>query len=162
MRSPRLLVLAAVLAALLGSPRPASADITAFLGVSPTTATRMARGVAVGATFLVVGFEFEYSDIVEDLGAGAPGLRTGTFNGLLQTPIAVAGMRFYATAGAGVYREELGVASETHVALNVGGGIKLQLIGPLRARFDYRLFKLRGSPINNQYHRFYAGLNLGF
>jgi hypothetical protein len=71
-------------------------------------------------------------------------------------------MQFYATGGGGVYREELGVASQTDVAANLGGGVKVGLIGPLRARFDYRVFKLRGTPINDQYQRFYAGLNINF
>ena len=29
------------------------------------------------------------------------------FNGLLQTPVPIAGMQFYGTAGGGVYRETL-------------------------------------------------------
>ncbi len=163
MRSPSVIVLGAVLgAAIFAAPRTASADITAFLGASPTGATRMARGLAFGGGFLVVGFEFEYSDLVEDLDEAAPGLRSGMFNGLVQTPVAVAGLQFYGTAGGGVYREELGVASETNVGVNLGGGVKVRLIGPLRARLDYRLFKLRGSAIHDRYHRFYLGANLGF
>ena len=51
-------------------------------------------------------------------------------------------------------------ASETALAVNIGGGIKARLAGPLGVRIDYRLFKLRGSPINDQYHRFYAGATL--
>lgn len=161
MRSPRLAALAA-LALTLGFAAPASADITAFLGFSPTSGTRAARGVAVGATFVIGGFEFEYSGLSEDIGKGAPSLRTGMFNGFLQTPVAVARMHFYATLGGGLYREQLGVNSETNLGMNVGGGVKVALVGPLRARFDYRVFKLGGSPINSQYHRFYAGANLSF
>jgi hypothetical protein len=162
MHRPRLIVIAAVLAGLLGSAGPAAADITGFLGFSPTTATRGARGVAVGSGFLVVAFEFEYSSISQELSSGAPGLTSGMFNVLLQTPIPVAGMQFYGTVGGGIYKEELGVVSETSFGTNLGGGVKLRLIGPLRARFDYRLFKLQGSPINTRYNRFYAGLNVRF
>lgn len=162
MHRPRLFVLAAAAAALLGISAPASADITGFLGFSPTTANRGARGVAVGGGFLVVGFEFEYSAISEELSSGAPGLTSGMFNVLLQTPIPVAGIQFYGTAGGGIYKEELGVVSETSFGTNLGGGIKLRLLGPLRARFDYRLFRLQGSPLNTRYNRFYAGINLGF
>lgn len=162
MRAFKALAVAATLVATLGAPRPASADITAFLGVSTTGATRMARGLAFGGGFLVVGFEFEYSDLKEDLKDGAPGLRTGMFNGLLQTPVPVAGIQFYGTLGGGLYREELGVVTETNVGVNVGGGAKIRLIGPLRARVDYRLFKLRGSALYDRYNRFYVGANLGF
>jgi len=36
------------------------------------------------------------------------------------------------------------------------------LTGPLRLRFDYRLFNLRGDPLYPKVHRFYAGVNLAF
>ncbi len=83
-------------------------------------------------------------------------------NGLLQTPLAVAGAQLYVTAGAGLYRERLAGASETSLAVNVGGGAKIRLVGPLRLRLDYRLFSLRGDPLHDRYHRFYAGANVGF
>lgn len=162
MRCSRRLATVLVLAGILASADAASADITAFLGLSPTGGTRSARGLAVGGGFTIVGFEFEYSDLVEDLQDGAPGLRTGMFNGVLQTPVAVSGLQFYGTLGGGIFREELGVASETSFALNMGGGVKVRLLGPLGARFDYRLFKLRGDPIRDRYHRLYAGVNLAF
>jgi hypothetical protein len=162
MHRPSFLALIVVVAALLGPARPASADITAFLGFSPTTATRTALGVAVGGGFLVVGFEFEYSSISEDAEQLAPGLKTGMANLLVQTPFPIAGLQFYGTAGGGFYAEDLGVATEKNVGANIGGGVKIHLLGPLRARIDYRVFKLRGSPINDKYHRFYAGVNLGF
>jgi hypothetical protein len=157
-----LVLVIAALAAVLGPARPARADITAFLGVSPSPDTHLARGVAVGGGFLVVKFEFEYSHLSEDADKLAPSLQTGMFNGMLQTPVAVAGIQFYGTLGAGIFRERLGAASETNFGTNVGGGIKVRLIGPLRGRVDYRLFRLRGSPIEDRYHRFYAGVTLGF
>ena len=46
--------------------------------------------------------------------------------------------------------------------MNIGGGAKLKLVGPLRLRLDYRVFKLQGSPLYETYHRFYAGANLAF
>ena len=52
--------------------------------------------------------------------------------------------------------------SETNVGMNVGGGVKMSLAGPLRLRFDYRVFTLRGTPLYPQPQRFYAGLNLKF
>jgi opacity protein-like surface antigen len=147
----------------LALSRPAFADLTAFLGATTTPVSRTARGFAIGTGLVIVGFEFEYSDTVEDETQNAPGLRTGMFNGLLQTPVRVARMQFYATAGGGIYRETMGTASETNVGLNVGGGIKLSLAGPLRLRLDYRVFKLQGSPLSDTTpQRFYAGLNLSF
>ena len=84
------------------------------------------------------------------------------FNGLLQTPIPIAGLQFYGTAGAGGFRETFGAFSETNVGVNVGGGVKMSLAGPLRLRLDYRVFTLRGTPLYSQPQRFYAGLNLKF
>lgn len=144
------------------SAAPARADITAFLGLSPTSSTRLARGVAAGAGLIVVAFEFEGAQLVERPEDGAPGLTTGMANLLVQTPIAVSRMQFYGTSGVGVYRERLDSLQETSLAGNVGGGVKIRVAGPLRLRLDYRLFRLRGAPVNATYHRLYAGANLGF
>ena len=54
---------------------------------------------------MIVAFEFEYADTSEDLDECSPRLRTYMGNGLLQTPVPIAGMQFYATAGGGMYRE---------------------------------------------------------
>lgn len=80
----------------------------------------------------------------------------------MQTPIEVMGTQLYATAGAEGYRETLGAAQETHVGTNIGGGAKIKLLGPLRVRLDYRIFKLQGSPMHSVYQRFYVGGNLKF
>jgi Outer membrane protein beta-barrel domain len=143
-------------------PAAASADITAFIGVNPTPDNRPVRGFAGGAGLLVVAFEVEYADSSEDLDEGSPRLRTFMGNGLVQTPVAIAGMQFYATAGGGVYRESLAGDGETHVGINVGGGVKMTLAGPLRLRLDYRVFTLQGDPRHSKPQRFYAGLNLKF
>jgi hypothetical protein len=141
---------------------PAAADITAFIGSATSPSSRLARGVAIGGGFLVLGFEFEYADAVEDEDSGAPSLRTGMGNVLLQTPIAISGFQPYFTTGGGVYRERLGNDSSTDFGMNVGGGAKISLAGPLRVRVDYRVFTLRGSPRTSPVHRFYAGVNLNF
>jgi hypothetical protein len=154
------LALAAVCVA--ASPTNARADITAFLGISPRSSVRLARGVSAGAGLVVVGFEVEAAQLVERAGDAAPGLSTGMANLLVQTPLRVSGMQFYGTTGVGVYRERLDTLQETSVAGNVGGGVKITLAGPLRLRLDYRLFRLRGAPVNATYHRLYAGANLGF
>ena len=144
------------------SPRTASADLTAFLGANPTPTARTVKGLSAGVGLVIVGFEFEYAHTNEDRVQAAPGVWTYMFNGLLQTPIPIAGMQFYGTAGAGGFHETLGVRSETNVGINVGGGIKLSLAGPLRLRFDYRVFTLHGSPLYSKPQRFYAGINLKF
>ena len=147
---------------LVATPATARADITAFLGVNPTPASRPVRGFSIGAGLLIVGFEFEYARSSQDLAEGAPQLQTYMGNGLLQTPFPIAGMQFYATAGGGMYRETLADVRQTHVGINVGGGVKMSLAGPLRLRLDYRVFTLQGSARHARPQRFYAGLNLRF
>jgi hypothetical protein len=149
-------------ALLFGLAAPAFADVTAFIGTTSTPANRPARGFALGIGLLVVGFEFEYASTTEEADDAAPGLRTGMGNVLLQTPFAVFGMQPYFTTGGGVYRETLGTLSETQFGVNTGGGVKVSLLGPVRARIDYRVFHLRGEPLHDTVHRVYAGLNLRF
>jgi hypothetical protein len=91
-----------------------------------------------------------------------PGLKTYSGNVLVQTPLEVMGTQLYATVGAGGYRESLGDFQETHVGTNVGGGAKIKLLGPLRVRLDYRVFRLQGAPLHSVYQRFYVGANLKF
>jgi hypothetical protein len=144
------------------SPAPASADLTAFLGVSPSPETHIAKGLAVGAGFVIVAFEFEYSHLGDDLDRLVPSLTTGSANVLVQTPVPISGWQFYATLGGGGYRERLEARQETHVSTNLGGGAKYTVAGPFRLRFDYRIFSLMGSPLQSKVHRFYAGANLAF
>src|SRR5262245_17774861 len=151
-----------VIIVLLLIPATASADFTAFLGVNPTPTNRAVRGLSVGAGLLIVGLEFEYANTSEDLPLAAPGLRTFMFNGLLQTPVPIGGLQFYGTLGGGVFRETLDDISETNFGINVGGGAKMSLAGPLRLRFDYRVFTLKGTPRHGNPQRFYVGLNLKF
>jgi opacity protein-like surface antigen len=147
---------------LLALPSTAAADLTAFLGVNPTPTNRAAKGFAIGTGLIIVGFEFEYSHSNEDISEGSPSLRTYMFNGLLQTPVPIAGMQFYGTAGGGIYHETLNDNSETNVGMNVGGGVKMSLIGPLRLRLDYRVLTLKGEARHSKPQRFYAGLNFKF
>jgi hypothetical protein len=147
---------------LLVSAVPAFADATVFIGSTATPANRPVKGLALGAGLLVVGFELELADTGESVDDAAPSLRTGMGNVLLQTPIPVAGMVFYFTTGGGIYRERLGTRQETQFGVNTGGGAKISLLGPIRARLDYRIFKLRGEPLHTVVHRVYAGLNLAF
>jgi opacity protein-like surface antigen len=151
---------AAIALLVLAVPAPAFADATVFLGFLNKPEARMARGFAAGIGLLVVGFEFEYANAVEDAAKGHPSLQTGMGNMLVQTPFSR--LQLYATAGGGVYRERLGERQETNVGVNFGGGVKFGLLGPLRARLDYRVFNLRGEPVHPTVQRFYGGLNLKF
>jgi opacity protein-like surface antigen len=151
-----------LIAVLLLVPASAAADATLFIGSTTTPENRLNRGFSIGAGLVIVGFEFEYANSSEEPDDLAPGLKTYMFNGLLQTPIPIAGMQFYGTAGAGVYHETLLDVSETNVGINAGGGVKVSLVGPLRLRFDYRVFTLQGDPRHEKPQRFYAGVNLKF
>jgi opacity protein-like surface antigen len=154
---------ALVLSLLLLTPSAAFADITAFFGVNPTPSNRVVRGFSGGLSLVIVGFEFEYANSSEDESELAPGLKTYMVNGFLQTPFPIAGMQFYGTAGGGVFHESLFDDGETNVGMNVGGGVKINVIGPLRLRLDYRVFTLRGDDVrHSKPQRFYAGLNLKF
>lgn len=152
-------VLPAALAFVLLSAAPARADITAFLGLSPTPDNHAVRGISVGVSLLLLAFEFEYANLSEDEPEQLAGLKTYSGNVLVQTPTR---MQLYATIGAGGYQENLGPLQETHVGVNVGGGIKIPLLGPIRVRADYRVFQLKGSPLHSTYQRFYVGGNLAF
>jgi Outer membrane protein beta-barrel domain len=145
---------------LTATASPARADITAFLGMSPTPERHFGKGISVGAGFLIVGFEVEYAGLSEDANEQLPGLKTYSGNVLAQTP--TDSVQLYGTVGVQGFRETLGTAQETHIGTNIGGGVKIRLIGPVRVRLDYRVFKLQGSPIHSVYQRFYAGANLKF
>ena len=52
--------------------------------------------------------------------------------------------------------------SHTGFAPNSGGGVKVNLAGPVRLRVDYRVFKLGSGALYSPAHRVYAGINLKF
>jgi len=159
----RILIVTSVL--VLARALPASADATAFIGAHTNPERQQVRGLAGGISLLIVGVEGEYSTAGEDQNDGIPSLTTFSGNVYAQTPIPLFGVRFYATTGAGVYRERLEAIDhqETNVLFNTGGGAKITLIGPLRLRLDYRVLKLRGEPLRpSVVHRVYAGVNLAF
>jgi hypothetical protein len=150
------------LAVSLLAATPARADITAFIGANTTPSNRQVRGGALGFGLLVVGFELEYAFTPDDPSTRAPSLKTGMGNLVLQSPAAFFGVQPYFTTGGGIYREELGLRQDTGFGLNTGGGVKVSLLGPLRLRVDYRVFKLGSGALNSPAHRVYAGLNLKF
>jgi hypothetical protein len=163
MRRNRAAVLVATIAAWLVASTPASADITAFLGLSGGPSMRGSWGVAVGVGFVIVGIEFEYADTSESVENAAPRIRTGSMDLLLQSPMAIGGVQLYGAAGAGGYHQDLGTLSETNASVNFGGGVKINLVGPLRLRVDYRLFRFLGSPIGGgNVSRVFVGGNFKF
>jgi hypothetical protein len=141
---------------------PARADATAFVGANTTPANRQVRGFSAGLGLLIVAFEFEYANTTDDLTAAVPSLKTGSGNVLLQTPVPIFGVQPYVTTGAGFYSETLGARTDQGLGFNTGGGVKIALVGPLRVRVDYRVFKLGSSALYSPAHRIYAGLNLKF
>jgi opacity protein-like surface antigen len=150
-----------LVALIAAAARPAFADATAFLGANTTPTNHFVRGFSIGVGF-IIGMEFEYATATEDEEAGAPGLRTGSLNALVQPPFGIAGVQPYATAGIGLYKEQLEAHEQTGVGINLGGGIKVNLVGPLRLRIDYRLFRLGDDALFSPTHRIYGGLNLRF
>ena len=160
MRFTRAAVLAALISAVSASS--AFADATAFIGANTTPANRQTLGGAIGMSVLMLGFEFEYAVTTDDPGAGAPSLKTGMANVLLQTPLPLGGFQPYVTGGGGIYSETLGSQNDVSFGSNVGGGVKVTLAGPLALRVDYRVFKLGSGALYSPAHRIYAGLNLKF
>jgi hypothetical protein len=171
-------LLPAALLLLLFGTSPAHADLTAFVGTQSNPSTRMTRGVSGGSGFLIVGFEGEYAQTagddvcapVQSSSGCAPSVRTIMFNGLVQTPRGIIPkIQLYATLGGGYYRiryEPLEDSQDTGFGTNVGGGVKIDLAGPLRLRLDYRIFKLtdtfEAAGLDATSQRFYAGANLAF
>ena len=140
----RILVLTLLLA--LAPVASAFADVTAFIGATTTPANRAAKGVALGFGVLVLGFEFEYLDHER----GAARRRAVAAHRHGQRAAADAGADPRAAAVLHDRRWRLPRAArrrirETHIGLNTGGGVKISLLGPIRARLDYRVFKLQGD-----------------
>jgi hypothetical protein len=152
----------AVLGVVCCTPAPASADATLFLGKTLSSPNhRSVRGFALGASMLVVGFEFEVANIREDPTLHEPSLKTTSATVFAQT-LSISGIQLYVGTGAGYYRERLGADEATGLVFNTGGGAKVKLAGPLRVRVDYRIFNLRGTPQRSKIQRVYGGLNLAF
>ena len=161
MRAPSHRLLLAALLVLLAAPR-AFADGTLFLGANTSPANRQVRGFSVGLSAVVVGLEAEYANTTDDLQSLAPSLTTASGNLLLQPPFPAFGIQPYITGGAGYARETLGTHDDTSFALNTGGGVKIDLVGPVRLRVDYRFFRLGSGALNPSAHRVYVGVNLKF
>jgi opacity protein-like surface antigen len=155
-------IAAVVVAFLTMGAAPARADATAFVGVNTTPSNRPVKGFAAGMGLIIVAFEFEYAATDDDVIARAPSLKTFMGDALLQSPLPIFGFQPYVETGGGLYRETLSPHQDTGFGTNVGAGVKMSLVGPLRLRVDYRVFKLGSGALNSPAHRIYAGLNLKF
>lgn len=169
MRPIRLFALSLLLIA--AGATPARADATAFVGAGTSPQSRLTTGFALGSGLLILGFEIEYAqtraedDCMGGTDVCAPSLRTGMANLLVQTPRGlVPRTQLYLTGGGGFFRERFEALDiqETGLGTNVGGGLKIDLVGPIRVRLDYRVFKLGGDSVYQTPQRFYAGVNLAF
>src|SRR5262245_29857532 len=120
----RSVIVSCLSVALLAIATPAAADITAFIGITPTPDTRFVRGLSFGFGLLIIGVQSEYANAVEDEVEGLPSLRTASGNILFQTPGEIGGVQLYGTTGGGVYRERLLSRQETDFGSNIGGGAK--------------------------------------
>src|SRR5262245_56373019 len=120
----RLFTAAIVTVALAGAAAPARADVTLFLGAQTSPENRPTKGFAFGVGLVVLGLEFEYASANDDLSTGAPSLKTGMGNILIQTPVFVFGFQPYFTTGGGMYRERLDNRVDTAFGTNIGGGAK--------------------------------------
>lgn len=161
---------------IVASAAPARADLTAFIGAQTNPTTRFTKGISAGTGFLIIGFEGEYAqanDVEDCLELAslecAPSVRTLMFNGLVQTPRGIIpGVQLYGTVGGGYFRvrfEAVDLQKEGF-GTNFGGGVKINLAGPLRVRLDYRIFRLTDEyeryGVEETSQRFYAGVNIAF
>jgi hypothetical protein len=143
----------------LSSSHAKGIGLTAFLQ-SASPGSRGGIGFAVGIPLIteIITLEGEYSRTGES--ETAPSLVTWTGNVLIVSPVELVRLRPYFAAGFGVYRQAFASASELSFATTPGFGAFLRLSGPLHGRFEYRVIRLRGDPLQAEQKRFYAGLTL--
>ena len=131
----------------------ASADITAFLGSDHDAVERAwSRASPSASGLLIVGVRIRvratptriWSRRRRDCGRSCS---TVCCRRRSRSP----GCSSTAPPAAACYRETLSTSSsETNFGINVGGGVKMSLAGPLRLRLDYRVFTLRGTPLHSK------------
>lgn len=162
MRYGRTVACLGALLLVLGTSAAARAgSITGFLqGAYPEG--RFGTGLAVSLPLLteIISLEGEYSRSSEQ--ETSPSLTLWSGNVLLVSPVPFAGFRPYVAAGFGYYRQRLETAEESAFATSQGFGTFLGFGGPLHLRFDYRLIRLQGEPLQEDQKRFYGGLSLRF
>ena len=147
---------------------PAHADALVFAGaLASGNGARLITGASIGFFFPALGsiggWEVEYARTRG--GARSPRIDTFGASLLVQSLRNADGLQFYGALGGGSYsRDEAGTVFQA----NVGGGLKVRLAGPLRLRFDYRLYILQRSDAGEFFtehrhpQRASAGIGLGF
>ena len=120
---------------------------------------RSGRGAAIGAGFTIVAFEFEYASSGDDPTSARRRSRRAWATCCCRRRWPSSGSsRTSRPAAASITRA--GEHGDTGFGFNTGGGVKISLVGPLRLRVDYRVFKLGSGALYSPAHRVYAGLNL--
>lgn len=136
----RLLSRAAWLVALvLMNPVSARADATVLVGLTSVEGLRPSFAWSFSYRPSAVGVEVEYlSTKPGDYTAG------GVFASVIVQPVTISNMQIFVLGGVGVWGEGVEGGKRTGLlgAANVGGGVLVGLVGPLRLRLDYRLFRL--------------------
>ena len=147
---------------------PAHADALVFTGaLASGSGARLITGASIGffypALGSIGGWEVEYARTRG--GTQSPGIYTLGASLLVQSLPNADGLQFYGALGGGSYtRDEAGSLFQA----NVGGGLKVRLAGPLRLRFDYRLYILQRSDAGEFFtehrhpQRVTVGIGLGF
>ena len=160
MKCVRTIALAIVLSAACAAP--ARADATAFLGANLSPANRQVNGVSAGVSLVIVGLSSSMRNATDDQGGRArrsrPGWATCCCRRRSPSP---ASSRTSPSAAACITKPGTRIATPAF-GMNTGGGVKISLVGPIRLRVDYRVFKLGSGALNTPAHRIYAGLNLKF
>ena len=155
---------AAVLAAALALAAPgqaSAASFGAFIGFSPTGSFRVADGFSFTGHLALIGIELEYGHLGQDSGSHTPGATTAMANLQIATP---GHFQVYVTGGAGLSHENLDAQHQWGGVLNLGGGIKSKIAGPIHLRIDYRVLMFYGtiSGTSARQQRVYGGIEIGF
>ena len=128
-----------LVALVLMNPVSARADATVLVGLKSVEGLRPSFAWSFGYRPSAVGVEVEYlSTRPGDYSAG------GIFGSVIVIPVTIAKAHIFVVGGVGVWGEGFEGGKRTGVlsAVNVGGGVLVDLTGPLKLRLDYRLFRL--------------------
>lgn len=156
---PRFFSILVVVLGLFSSSPASAVGITGFIqGAWPGSRAGIGFSVGIPLFTEIVTLEGEYSRVGQE--GVFPSLTVWSGNILLVSPIELIRLRPYFATGFGVYRQTLASESELSFATTPGFGVFLRLAGPIHGRIDYRVFRLRGAPLQGNQKRFYAGLTL--
>lgn len=128
-----------LLALVLMNPVSARADATVLVGLTSVEGLRPSLGWSFSYRPSAVGVEVEY--LTTTPGNYSAG---GIFGSVIVMPVTISNVQIFVLGGVGVWGEGFKGGKRTGVlsAANVGGGVLVGLVGPVRLRLDYRLFRL--------------------